>query len=413
MFGQLDTFIAFAVVILGVSMLITVLNQIAAALLGLRGTNLRWGIQTLLEQVDPRLAADARDISERILAHPLISDSTWSKTRDWPLLGRLAARWRLGSAIKVGELVNILRLVAQPVPAAGAATWEHRLTEFLAAHDAEVAARVDAATTAISALTPDALQKLDTVMPHVATQVREATGDLERWFDSVMDRVSQRFAARMRLWTVLFSLIVAFTLHLDASVVLRSIRSDPELRASLVASADAMARQAEQVLGASMTSIFRVAAERLQAETAELRGTEIPPFITERDGAAWIARTVADEPRRSELVSRYHGLVAEELKALTGELGKTTMAVRQEFDAAGFSLVPDYKLHHPHFWPDWFPSEGRGADGREWYKHLLGIMATAALLSLGAPFWFQTLKNASSLRPVVASREKEERAQRS
>jgi hypothetical protein len=60
MLGQLDTFIAFGVIILGVSMLITVLNQMVTALLGMRGTNLRWGIATLIEQTDPRLAGDAR-----------------------------------------------------------------------------------------------------------------------------------------------------------------------------------------------------------------------------------------------------------------------------------------------------------------------------------------------------------------
>ena len=51
MLGQLDTFIAFAVVILGISLLITVLNQVVVALFGLRGSSLRWGLETLLEQI--------------------------------------------------------------------------------------------------------------------------------------------------------------------------------------------------------------------------------------------------------------------------------------------------------------------------------------------------------------------------
>ena len=45
----------FAVVILGVSLLITVLNQFVATLLGLRGTNLRWGLETLLKRIETTL----------------------------------------------------------------------------------------------------------------------------------------------------------------------------------------------------------------------------------------------------------------------------------------------------------------------------------------------------------------------
>jgi hypothetical protein len=34
-----------------------------------------------------------------------------------------------------------------------------------------------------------------------------------------------------------------------------------------------------------------------------------------------------------------------------------------------------------------------------------GILATAALLSMGAPFWFNLLKSLTNLRPVVANKQ--------
>lgn len=37
-------------------------------------------------------------------------------------------------------------------------------------------------------------------------------------------------------------------------------------------------------------------------------------------------------------------------------------------------------------------------------RHLLGILITASLLSLGAPFWFNALKTVSALKPIVASK---------
>jgi hypothetical protein len=42
--------------------------------------------------------------------------------------------------------------------------------------------------------------------------------------------------------------------------------------------------------------------------------------------------------------------------------------------------------------------------------YLAGVLATAALLSLGAPFWFNALKAMTNLRPVVASKEDAEQA---
>jgi hypothetical protein len=40
------------------------------------------------------------------------------------------------------------------------------------------------------------------------------------------------------------------------------------------------------------------------------------------------------------------------------------------------------------------------------------LLVAAALLSLGAPFWFNILKTLSNLRPLVATREEKERQEK-
>jgi len=45
------------------------------------------------------------------------------------------------------------------------------------------------------------------------------------------------------------------------------------------------------------------------------------------------------------------------------------------------------------------------------WRHLLGVAASAALLSLGAPFWFNILKSITNLRTVLARKNDEERGQ--
>ena len=78
---------------------------------------------------------------------------------------------------------------------------------------------------------------------------------IDRWFDSVMDRVSQRFALHTRLWTVFFSVLLAFALHLDAFRLLTQLSTDAELRARLVASADALVHKADETLAPPAAAI--------------------------------------------------------------------------------------------------------------------------------------------------------------
>jgi hypothetical protein len=53
MLTYLDTAIGLAVILLGISLLITILTQMTSALVSYRRSNLRWGLETLFEQIDP------------------------------------------------------------------------------------------------------------------------------------------------------------------------------------------------------------------------------------------------------------------------------------------------------------------------------------------------------------------------
>jgi hypothetical protein len=61
-------------------------------------------------------------------------------------------------------------------------------------------------------------------------------------------------------------------------------------------------------------------------------------------------------------------------------------------DKLKFQIVPDPYPDISSFWkPSWL--------------HFWGTAASAALLSLGAPFWFNILKTFSNLRPILANKE--------
>src|SRR5262245_44023861 len=107
MLDHLDTLISFVVIISGLSVVVTTLTQMVSAALGLRGSNLRWGLKTLIEQLDPGLKEHATTLAEQVLHHPLVSDSSFSGFRT-----RLFARWKLASTIRKDELLEILHRLA-------------------------------------------------------------------------------------------------------------------------------------------------------------------------------------------------------------------------------------------------------------------------------------------------------------
>lgn len=67
-------------------------------------------------------------------------------------------------------------------------------------------------------------------------------------------------------------------------------------------------------------------------------------------------------------------------------------------------LATDKLLTWPSSWSDW---------NQGWNESsLFGILLSAALLSLGAPFWFNALGDLLKLRPLLASKEDEQREER-
>ena len=60
---------------LGISLLITILNQMVGALFGYRGKELKDGIKDLLETLDPALAPNLERSANDVLTNKLASDS--------------------------------------------------------------------------------------------------------------------------------------------------------------------------------------------------------------------------------------------------------------------------------------------------------------------------------------------------
>jgi hypothetical protein len=102
------------------------------------------------------------------------------------------------------------------------------------------------------------------------------------------------------------------------------------------------------------------------------------------------------EPKLVEALLKAAPGTLEQGAAVQGQVNpdvqkKAFVDLKANIDSTGFELVP----------AGWF---ARWPTEKSWWiNHLFGLALSAGLLTLGAPFWFNLLKNLMNLRPAVAT----------
>jgi hypothetical protein len=346
MLERLDTLIAFATVLLGVSLLVTILNQMIASLLGHRATYLKDGIVDLLTTLDPKLVPYLKTIVNDVLTHKLASDSIFAH-QSWA-----PQRWKLASTIRPEELPKLLTLVSQ------GKLYEQSITDILNQVNPTLAREAELMTK----LAPSAAATTDQLIRELSNSTTKAIGRLEAGFNSTMDRVRQRFTLQMRIWTIVFSMLFAFVYHMDAKKIYAQLSADPVLRASLSNVSNDLMKTYSEVTATPSTGAGP--GEQRPAAGNAPAGTNPTP-----------------EARSKELDERAKKL-SEAYRDVRGKLS--------DFNLALFEV--------PQPWYRWESSE------------IFGILVMAGFLSLGAPFWYNTLKNLVNLRSQVAQKQQQDTA---
>src|SRR6266550_2057402 len=195
--------------------------------------------------------------------------------------------------------------------------------------------------------------KAGSASPGIASQatVERATtlayDRFQRWFGSAQDRAEQWFQTHVRVVTIICSICAAFVLQLDTAEIFRQLRAEPKLVEALVKAAPGVVQKVGDVAEPSPT----------------------PASNAQQDSK------------------------------------KVFTDLQKDLEDAGFDIVP-----RPFFgrWskdptPTWAGAAHVPRPMALVMVHLVGILATAGLLALGAPFWFNLLKNLMSLRPALAT----------
>ena len=402
MLNTLDTVIAFAVIMTVLSLLITLVVQMVSAALSLRGKNLANALALTFQTIDPTIGKYAHSLAAQILCDPIFSDSLWQKKNrnlDENAQKFIAAQRKLRDAT--------LRRLDDPARA-----------EAISKATAEV-------NTAKAAVTiPNVRPNRETpwgfwAIPwsgamQIATAIRP--GEIYR----VLQEMREMTPEEAQLLNIPKQLpekargLIAALHRLD----LPAIESRVKLKDIAAAAKIFAPEQQKAVLdslgsfGATMERATTQAYDRFQRwfgsgqDRAEqwfqihVRMVTIVAAITAsiflQLDTVEIYDKLRHEPKLVEALVKAAPGTLEQGAAVQGQLDanareKAFADLKEKIDSTGFELLPRGWFAR---WP---------AEKLWWFNHLFGLALSAGLLTLGAPFWFNLLKNLTNLRPAVAT----------
>ena len=187
---------------------------------------------------------------------------------------------------------------------------------------------------------------------------------VNNWFDQTMDRTSQRFTASTRAITFAGAFIVAFGLQVDTPSLVNRLAADDAMRAAFVNEARALAEDHNDA---------KAAEERRKAAEKKAEVSKTP----DQKGAVATETAAPTQPAPTdpeEIARKYRVFLATN------------------------GIV---KLPSSTGWWEGFRN-----------VNVFGMLLTALLLSLGAPFWYSALGRLLQLRSVLAAKDDAQRTER-
>jgi hypothetical protein len=424
MLDSLDTLIAFVLIMLVVSLIITIAVQMTSAALNLRGLNLLKGLSSTFAVIAPELNQSTKKLARLILKGPLLSDSFLP---DWPVV----RWWRHSAAIRPDEVFDAIHRIATGRRPASSNLQESAQTLLVAlgmdektindaaakirgaqeiaesfaektANDAVQSLSDEKVREQVQAALESAKARLSSYGIAAAYETKAAAGSIDAayqkfkyWTEICQERAQQWFTMHTRIATIFFALVFASWLQLDTVDIFKFVSSNRAVRDKLVAQSTVIASQAEKALGDS-PNVLQEAYEGWRDQSDEnvktaVASIKIGPNDTREKLSSRIDQALTSVSEKEALLKSFNDTVD---KTVTDSLKKQTSdyaAVKRDFDNTGFDL---------------FPKNGGGRWGNRWHdgwkRHLWGVLFSVGFLSLGAPFWYNALKNLSSLRSTVA-----------
>ncbi len=276
------------------------------------------------------------------------------KVLSHPLVADLDKRGnaKAGSAIHREDFIRVLLELAQSPILLPNDKAREALCRAIGADQkdtpAELLKKIQRRAMELEALFPEAARYVWQAKAIVEQGGGQFVADVMAWFDQTSDRLTEVFTQKARFVSMMVALVVAILLPLDSVELLRHLSTDDKLTAELVAQAQKEVNKAGPVVAS--------------------------------------------------------GDLKKDIEIL--------QELRDRLDQPNLAILP------VGWWPEKVmntklpPESGKEFNGKKCLLSIFGVLLSAALMSLGAPFWFDMLKNLLKLRPAVAANEEKDRKDR-
>ncbi|MDX6501386.1 MAG: hypothetical protein QOG23_4646 [Blastocatellia bacterium] len=227
----------------------------------------------------------------------------------------------------------------------------------------------------------------------------KARQNIEDWFNSSMDRVSGWYKRRAQVMLLVIGLIVTMGVNADSIIVAKRLASDRALRESVVAAADAYAKENAKAASSTPSPTPTPAATPKPSGSPAAKPSATP--IAAASAPTPKPSVTPDPSATPDTCVKGDCADPESPKCKL----KMSQCKLQELGLPIGWVLPDEpqtKWPGLHFWTLDFWT-GWAVQTR---IHLLGWLLTALAISLGAPFWFDMLNKLIVVRGTVKPKEK-------
>jgi hypothetical protein len=408
MLNTIDTVIAFAVIMTVLSLLITIIVQMISAAFSLRGKNLANALALTFQTIDPNIGQHAHSLAAQILRDPIFSDSMWRR-KDRPILDE-AARKFITAQRKLRDAQhrraddpNREWAISQATNEVDAAKQGLTIPEVKPNREKPWGFWTlpwGSALQIANAIRPGEIYRVLhelREMSHEEAQLRDIPAEL-------VDKAAALIAVLQR-WDQ--PAIESRGKLADIAKLSKIFQPDQQK-----AAVDALSN-----FGATMERATTQAYDRFQrwfgsaqdraeqwfqihARVVTITAAILLTALLQLDTVE-IYHKLRDQPKLVEALVKSAPNVLEQggaaptpegVAALQETRARAFADLKEQMGNAGYDVVP-------RGWLGRWPNEG----GIWWFNHLFGLLLSAGLLTLGAPFWFNLLKNLTSLRPALAN----------
>lgn len=213
--------------------------------------------------------------------------------------------------------------------------------------------------------------------------------EIKASFDKLWNQLENRFLLRIRFITIVCSIVVAGYFQISTPDLLKKLSTNKAWQDQVTAAVKGVQGPVAESQGKAMSqkALADLAVEYPEVQKKiETLGSIGPDRASIVAGLETILADTGE--RKAEIIDRYNALLyvmmTEQIDAAAKKTGETVGTLAR-IDINGW----------PQKWNFYY-------DGSVQVRNIVGVLLTAVLLSMGAPFWFERLKEAVKLRDILS-----------